>query len=198
MRLQPHRTLCLPAGSAAWVFLGFLCLALTGCRGPNHFLAREMPSGLRVAERYNPQEVDLTKLGSGGNSQLIGSGDVLKVAIAAGLSDDDVVEIPVSISDDGTSSIPEVGRIRLAGLEPQAAESVIRQELVRRGLFQSPTVTVTMSHVRENRIRVIGAVKAPGLYNLHPTSSDVVSALAAAGGLAEDASEDIEIRNPHA
>ena len=45
-------------------------------------------------------------------------------------------------------------------------------------------------------LRVMGAVKSPGTYKLPPNSSDVVSALAAAAGLAPDAGQKIEVKNP--
>ena len=47
-----------------------------------------------------------------------------------------------------------------------------------------------------NTVRVMGAVKLPGTYKLPPNSSDIVSALAAAQGLADDAGQNIEVRNP--
>ena len=47
-----------------------------------------------------------------------------------------------------------------------------------------------------NTVRVMGAVKMPGTYKIPPNSSDVVSALAAAQGLADDAGQTVEVRNP--
>jgi polysaccharide export outer membrane protein len=43
---------------------------------------------------------------------------------------------------------------------------------------------------------VLGAVKNEGLYDLPPHASDVVSALAAAGGLTAEAGDKVEVRNP--
>lgn len=178
------------------VLMTVLAMA-AGCHGPNHFYAGSMPSSLHVGSRSNVQEADLSRLASAtGGSEVIGPGDILEVNIAAGLGDDDQTKIPVRVGDDGAASLPDIGTVQLAGFEPQAAESLIRLEAIRRNLYLNPTVTVTVTHQRMNRVRVLGAVDEPGTYELPPNSSDIVSAIAAAGGLAEDASEFVEIRNP--
>lgn len=177
-----------------WVLIG---VGVAGCRAPNHFMAEKMPASLRLAAQANPQEVDLSRLASAtGGSETIGPGDVLEVSIAAGLSANDKVEIPVRVANDGTGSLPDIGTIQLAGFAPEAAESLIRMEAIKRDLYHNPTVTVTIKHVRMNRIRVLGAVKEQGTVHLPPNASDVVSAIAAAGGLADNAGTRVEIRNP--
>ncbi len=174
-------------------------LVLTGCRAENHFLAEDLPrnSPLRLTSQANPQTVNLSRLASAtGSSELIGSGDVLEVVIAAGLSEKDQIRIPVRVGNDGTVNLPEFGPIPLAGLAPEAAESMIALEAVRRNLYPNPAVTVTIRHARMNRVRVLGAVRQEGTYQLPPNSSDIVSAIAAAGGLAENAGQNVEVRNP--
>lgn len=157
-----------------------------------------MPKGLAVIPQANPQEVDLSRLaGASGSSETIGPGDVLEISIAAGLGKDDQILIPARVGDDGAATLPDIGRVQLAGFEPQAAESLIRMEAMNKGLFNNPTVTVSMTHKKMNRIRVLGAVKEPQVYELPPNASDVVSAIAAAGGLADNAGEKVEIRNPN-
>ena len=174
-----------------------LLLLVTGCQGPNHFLAERMPSSLRLASRSNPQEVDLSGLASAtGSSETIGPGDILEVTIAASLIKDDQVTLPVRVGDDGTGMLPDIGQVQLGGVEPQAAEQLIRLEAIRKGLYRNPNVTVQFAHQRLNRITVLGAVKEPKTVELAPGRSDLVAAIAAAGGLAEDAGEHVEIRNP--
>ncbi len=176
----------------------FVVLVVVGCQTtPNFYKAESIPKGLAVIPQANPQEVDLTRIASvSGSSETIGPGDVLEVSIAAGLGKDDQREIPARVGDDGYATIPDIGRIQLAGFEPQAAESLIRLEAINKGLFINPTVTITTTHKKMNRIRVLGAVKEPQTYELPPNASDVVSAIAAAGGLADNAGERVEIRNP--
>ncbi len=176
----------------------FVVLLMTGCQAtPNFYKAESMPKGLAVIPQANPQEVDLSRLaGASGSSETIGPGDVLEISIAAGLGKDDQILIPARVGDDGAANLPDIGRVQLAGFEPQAAESLIRMEAISKGLFHNPTVTVSMTHKKMNRIRVLGAVKEPQVYELPPSASDVVSAIAAAGGLADNAGEKVEIRNP--
>lgn len=170
---------------------------ISGCHGTNHYSAEKLPNSLRLAAQSNPQEVDLSRLASAtGGSEIIGPGDVLEVAIASGLTDKDQIKLPVRIANDGTATLPEIGTVQLSGFPPEAAESLIRMEAIQKNLYRNPSVTVTVSHARKNRIRVLGAVKDPGTFELPPSASDVVSAIAAAGGLAENAGENVEVRNP--
>jgi len=175
-------------------------LALTlfsGCQASNFYNAETMPRSLMLARQSNPQEVDLSRIASvTGSSDRIGPGDILELAISASLNEDDQVTLPVRIGNDGTATIPDIGTIALAGYEPQAAEALIRGEAIERGLYHNPTVTVSFAHKKTNQVRVLGAVEVPGTYELTPGSSDIVSAIAAAGGLAEDAGENVKVKNP--
>ena len=186
----------------AAVFLVF-SLSLSGCQRANHYYAEDsifgerLPDRLRLARQANPQEVDLSRLGGAtGTSQTIGVGDVLEVQIAAGLTAGDQSTTAARVQEDGTISLPEIGAIAIAGLEPQAAEALIRSEAVRLELYHNPTVTVSIRQQKMNKVRVLGAVKNEGLYDLPPHASDVVSALAAAGGLTAEAGDKVEVRNP--
>jgi polysaccharide export outer membrane protein len=170
---------------------------LAGCQTTNFFQAESMPSSLRLIAQSNPQEVDLSRLASAtGGSQTIGAGDVLDVAISVGLSADDQTIIPVRVGDDGRAILPHIGAVNVAGIQPSAAGALIRGEAVSRGLYPNPIVTVSFKERKMNRVRVLGAVKEPGTYELSPEASDVVSAIAAAQGLAENAGENVEVRNP--
>ena len=181
-----------------------ICLSLTGCHGANHYYAEDtifgtkLPSEMRLAERPKTHTVDLTRLAGGaGDSDTINTGDLLEVKIAAGLSEDDQATMGGRVSDDGTISLPEIGSVNVVGIEPSGAETLIRAAAISKGLYiNSPSVTVRVTDRRMNTVRVMGAVKLPGTYRLPPNSSDVVSALAAAQGLADDAGEKIEVRNP--
>lgn len=170
---------------------------LTGCQSSNFYRAESMPRSLMLARQSNPQEVDLSRLASvTGSSETIGPGDILELSISASLNQDDQVNIPVRIGNDGKATIPDIGNIVLAGFEPQAAEAMIRLEAINRGLYVNPAVTVSFTHKKMNHVRVLGAVEEPGTYELIPGSSDIVAAIAAAGGLAENAGEKVDVRNP--
>ncbi len=183
--------------------LAIICLSLTGCHGANHFYAedtyfgRKLPASMRLAERPKVLTVDMTRLAGGaGDSDTINTGDVLEVKIAAGLSEKDQITMGARVADDGTIVLPEIGSVSVVGIEPSGAESLIRTAAISKELFYNPAVTVRITDRRMNTVNVLGAVNEPGSYKLPPNSSDIVSALAAAKGLADDAGQNIEVRNP--
>jgi len=184
--------------------LTIICLSLTGCHGANHYYAErsifgeKLPASMRLVERPKTHTVDMTRLAGGaGDSDTINTGDLLEVKIAAGLSEKDQSILGGRVSADGTISLPEIGSVNVVGIEPSGAETLIRAAAISQGLYiNNPSVTVRVTDRRMNIVRVLGAVKRPGTHKLPPNSSDVVSALAAAEGLADDAGENIEVRNP--
>jgi polysaccharide biosynthesis/export protein len=197
------RTASYSNGRSVLGLLAIICLSLTGCHGANHYYAgtsyfgQTLPGSMRLAQRVRTDTVDLTRLAGGvGDSDTINTGDVLEVKIAAGLSDKDQITMGARVSNDGTISLPEIGTVDVVGIEPAGAESLIRTAAISKQLFYNPSVTVRFTDRRMNTVRVMGAVKMPGTYKLPPNSSDIVSALAAAEGLAEDAGQKIEVKNP--
>jgi len=101
------------------------------------------------------------------------------------------------VKDDGTIQLPEIGAVALAGLNEAEAEASIVATCIQRELYNNPSVTVHMKKQRTNRVMVVGAVKKPDIYELPRGNSDLLAALVAAGGLAEDAGTMVEIRNPN-
>jgi polysaccharide export outer membrane protein len=156
-----------------------------------------MPTQLLAGKRDNVQTLDLTRLAtSSNNSEVIDRGDVIEVSISAGLDEKDTVTLPVRVNEQGIASIPEIGPVPLAGMEMEAAEAVIVATCIERGLYRRPNVTVTMKRQRMNRVMVVGAVKKPDIYEIPRGRSDLLAAIVAAGGLADDAGTNVEIRNP--
>lgn len=179
------------------IFVAVSFSVFAGCESVANYRAETMPDSLRIAAAVNPQEVDLSRLASSGvSSTVIGEGDVLDITIAAALSSDATHTWPARVNDKGAIELSDVGNVPVAGLEPDGAAAAIQAAVVRAGLYQSPQVTVLMKAQKQNFVRVIGAVENPGLYPLPPGRSDLLSAIVAAGGLAEDAGADVEIRNP--
>jgi polysaccharide export outer membrane protein len=180
-----------------------LTLMLVGLAGGCSSLPEEkytfesLPRTYLAAKRENPHTLDLTRLASATqSSDVFDRGDVVKVSIAASLNSKDTIEFPVRIHEDGMATLPVIGRIALAGLEPEAAEAAIVAACMERELYRNPHVTVTMERQRTNKVMVVGAVKQPSLYELPRGKSDLLSALVAAGGLSDDAGVNVEIRNP--
>lgn len=192
------------SGPRPWLMIAFLIMSVfSGCQEANHYYAEDSAFGRRLPDRFrfqrqaNPQEVDLSRLsGATGSSQMIGVGDVLEIQLAAGLNESDQSTTAARVQQDGTINLPDIGLVNVAGVEAQAAEALIRAEAVKQDLYRNPTVTVSITFQKKNRVQVLGAVKNQGTYELPPNTSDVVSALAAAGGLKENAGQYIEVRDP--
>jgi polysaccharide biosynthesis/export protein len=119
----------------------------------------------------------------------IGPGDVIHI---------DVFEVPdlshdVAVSETGLISLPLVpDRIPAAGCTPFELEKQIEKLLKVNGLVMHPQVSVFVKQENSQPISVAGAVGRPVvLQESRPTT--LVEALAAAGGIAADAGDNILI-----
>ncbi|HEY0983879.1 MULTISPECIES: polysaccharide biosynthesis/export family protein [unclassified Schlesneria] len=185
--------------SIGLLFTVILTLTSLGCatiKGEK-YTTKDLPPDLIAGARENPQTVDLSRLASTARkSDVLDRGDVVEVVIAAGLNEKDTTRIPLRIEEDGYANIPEIGRVKLAGLKLEAAEAAIVYECIEQGLYRNPNVTMTMKSQRTNRIVVMGAVKKPSTYHLPRGQSDLLAAISEADGLDETAGTQVVIRNP--
>lgn len=97
------------------------------------------------------------------------------------------LSVQVRILKTGEASFPLVGSVNVSGLSVSAAATKIR-DLYARDYLVDPKVTLTVDEYATELISVIGAVKSPGQIPI-PVSGqlDLASAMATAGGLADDA-----------
>jgi polysaccharide export outer membrane protein len=98
------------------------------------------------------------------------------------------------VDERGQIDVPLVGRVDVAGRTLSEAEAAVGRACIERDLYRSPIVTLAMSQRRTHRITVMGAVESPGVYELPSPSSDLLSALVAAGGLSEHADTYVDVR----
>jgi polysaccharide export outer membrane protein len=175
----------------------WLVSLLPGCASSDRFRAGSLPREWQAVRADNAQTVELARLASPTiQNDLIGRGDLLEVRISAGLSGDEELMRTVRVSDDGTVYLSELGQVPLEGLELESAESVIASLCQEKDLYRSPQVTVAMKQPKLNLVTVIGAVKEPKTYSLRSGSSNLLTALVHAGGLADDAGTQVEIMHP--
>ena len=169
-------------------------LMMLGCQGP-HFTAETMPLALNVPPANPTPYMDIAEMvGPGTGTNQLNGGDLLEVSLASGKSDEtDVKPIQIRVADDGTVDAPPIGPVQVAGLEPPAAEQKIVQAAIERGIFVRPSVTLQVLKPAVNRVTVLGAVMKPGVQELPKGSCDLARALAAAGGLAEEASTKVDV-----
>ena len=166
---------------------------LCGCQTAN-FRAVNLPPQFRAAEPKENVTVNLARIAAPGYSNtLISPGDVLDVTIVSGIVDERPLPMSVRVADDGTVDVPLIGPVQVGGLEPLAAGQNVAAAGVERGIYLQPHVAIDIKTKATNRVTVMGAVSQPGLHELPRSSSDLLSALAMAGGLTEDSGTEVEI-----
>ncbi len=175
------------------VGLVMLTVALTGCQ-TGHFRAANLPPHWQAPPPRPTAGMALARLSASnlGNSNLQ-TGDLLDVTMLSGLADENPVPHTVRIDERGVANVPLVGEVALAGVDEQQAAQRIVGAAIERQIFRRPQVTVQIAERAVNQVTVLGAVTNPGTHPLPRGASNVVAALAAAGGLTEEAGTEIEV-----
>jgi len=170
-------------------------LAVCGCAGSSHYHSARLPQRFSAPLVENVKQIDLSGLANYTiGSETIDRGDVLEVTVLTDYARLPASTMPVRVGDDGNAQVPQIGAVRLAGMELDEAETTIAAAAVERNVFLNPHVTVTMKRRRTNRITVIGAVEKCGEVQLPRNSSSLLAALVAAGGLSDEAGLNVRIR----
>lgn len=86
-----------------------------------------------------------------------------------------------TVQDDGSVNIPNVGRVRIAGLTIEDAEDVLFQRLVENQF--DPTFSLEISNFNSRRVSIGGAVGAPAVLPIGLTPLFLGDALTAAGSV---------------
>lgn len=168
-------------------------LACLGCQSAA-FQARTLPQEFRV--QHNPGDVSINMArmtGSGYDNSLIGPDDLLEVTVVTGRDKEEPHAVAVRVAKDGSVDLSPIGPVQVGNLDPVDASQRIASAAVDRGIYLQPKVTIEFKKKAVNHITVLGAVKEPGLIEVPRNSSDVVSAIALAGGMTEEAGSEVEI-----
>jgi polysaccharide export outer membrane protein len=187
--------------SVGGVQIGALACAVTallaaGCASAEHrYMAQNLPGELQASAWQAPCTVDLSPTVARLTPPKFDAGDEVEVVLATGLGSGDVTRIKTTIADDGTVELPVLGRIAIAGTTCDGARQAVVQACHRDGVHQSSVVQISLERARQHQITVTGAVQHPGVYTLPRQCSDLVSALAAAGGVCNDAGSKITIQS---
>ena len=86
-----------------------------------------------------------------------------------------------TVQDDGSVNIPNVGRVRIAGLTIEDAEDVLFQRLVENQF--DPTFSLEIAEFNSRKVSIGGAVGAPGVVPVGLTPLFLGDAIASAGGV---------------
>jgi polysaccharide export outer membrane protein len=138
---------------AAIISFSFLCLAL----------------GLLLA---------CSALAATPESLLIGPGDLLHIQVA----DTPELEQHPRVTDAGEVPIEGIGNVRVSGLTPAAAATIIHDRLIAAHYMKHPEVIVSVEQYATQNVTVLGEVKAVGTYPIG-TPRSILDVLALAGGL---------------
>lgn len=164
-----------------------------GCSS-SRLQARALPAEYRATPGGGMQRVQLGGLATTTRpSKAIDVDDLITLRIVTGLSGEEPIEQQVRVGRDGAIDAVHVGRVAVAGLEPAAAADQIASAAVSRGIFVRPQISVELTEPATNQITVLGAVSEPGVKELPRSGCDVLTAIAAAGGLTEEAGAVVEL-----
>lgn len=117
----------------------------------------------------------------------IGRQDLLEIRVF----DVEELDQTVRVADDGTITVPLLGRLSVDGMTKFDLESMIA-DLLEDRYVRNPQVTVFVRDYESKKIAVTGAVKQPGSYEMlgHKTLLEMISM---AGGLDKDLGREIII-----
>ena len=185
--------------------LGLSLLVLSGCAipraGPSESIINQENAdlaGFSLIEMSAPVVANyrVRDIGDGAGTAAVpavpaitlSSGDVLRVKIAeskegglfAPLIGGGTPFENVRVDYKGTISLPYVGRIKVAGLEPQQVQDRIRARLA--GVTFEPQVYVEIISDRGSSVLISGEVKAAGRFSLLDGPLTLIDAISKAGG----------------
>ncbi len=194
-------TCLLPKNLRTRLFMILAIVLLAGTSGcqTGKFRAGRLPPELQAPPIRGAQRLDLGRLSrSSFRSDVVHPGDLLKVTVVTGLETEEPHSWNLRVAADGAANVPLVGPVPVAGLLLSEADQAIHRASIERGIYVNPQVSVELESRHVNRVTVMGAVNEPNVYEIPVAGSDVVAALAAAGGLTEEADTILEIRHPPA
>ena len=184
---------------ALMVLAAATCGGCVGVLAPGdvpEFSPDALPAAYRVDPAAAGRPADLSRfVRRPVPSDRIVRGDLLKVEITGGDErPEDRLSWVVRVRDDGTVRLPLIGPVAVAGHAVAEAEAAIGAAAVAREVFRLPQVTVRFEKRHVARIAVLGAVRAPGVYELPAGEADLLTAIVHAGGLHEEAGSEVHIQ----
>ncbi len=126
----------------------------------------------------------------GGSDYRIGRQDLLEISVF----DLDELNQVVRVAEDGSITMPLLGRMQIAGLTKTELEELIAR-LLEEKYVRDPQVTVFIKEYESKKVAVSGAVKKPGTYEMLGPKT-LLEMISLAGGLDTDLGNEIYIFRP--
>lgn len=111
-------------------------------------------------------------------SYTIDFGDVLEIQFVGQIDEKDDYDV----QRDGSISLPNIGKIYLAGLNLDNAKSLIKSKIKKS--FVGTEAFITITNIKDVNILVSGGALNPGIYTLSG-NSNILQAISMAGGISE-------------
>ena len=112
------------------------------------------------------------------SSYTLDIGDVLQIQLVG--QNDYIEDFPVN--SDGSVSLPDIGKINIAGLSLNNASQLIKSKV--NAAFIGTEAFINLSQLRDVNILVTGNAQNPGIYTL-TGNSNILHAISAAGGISK-------------
>ncbi len=138
--------------------------------------------GALVCASLSPAQVDETFI----REYRIGARDLLEIT---------VVELPelnqtVRVSEDGSISLPLIGKVMIDGLTREDVEKKLAALLLEQNYVKNARVTVFIKEYQSKRVALIGAVNKPGMYELAGRMT-LLQLISQAAGLTDNAASEL-------
>ncbi len=123
----------------------------------------------------------------GGSDYRIGRQDLLEIRVF----DLEELDQTVRVADDGSITLPLLGRLQVAGLTKGDLEREVARQLEER-FVRDPQVTIFVKEYESKKVAVSGAVKKPDTYEMLGEKT-LLEMISKAGGLDRDLGKEIII-----
>ncbi len=199
MRPTPQRNWlhARPPGARRLIGCIWVAVLSTGCWAPLKSYgipACELGDEYRLPRRTagEPLNYSLLTVPSRGD-YVLGPDDVLDVTIDKLYVGSETRPVRVRVMASGEVFLPMLGPVHVAGMNLGEVNEAITQAYAEKGVFKEPRTNVSLAEKALTNVVVLGEVRNPGVQLLPKYENDVAHAVAMAGGLTEDAAEQIEI-----
>ena len=197
MRIRRPRRMHKRLAAVGLVALFGLGLLTTGgCWAPlvSHGVpARNLPDEFRTPFRTAGPPLNFASLSIPPQADyILGPDDVLEVTIHGLYPGGETRPIRALIMANGEVYLPLVGAVHVGDMNVMQAHAAVHKAYAD-GFIQDPRTSVYLAEKSMTNVMVLGEVGNPGIYALPKYENDVAHALAAAGGLREDAGSKIEV-----
>ena len=170
-----------------------LCVLVSGCADSRISIdaLRDHEAKARAIEprQIDTQQLSLTEI----KEYTVGKGDVLALDLLGLQSEYSLDEVLARVHDDGTITLPLVGKVQVAGFELGHVEEVIRKAYIP-DYVKNLAVYVEVANANMTTVVVVGAAAQPGVVTLLRNELNVLYALARSGGFGPGSSGRVQLR----